>query len=132
MMTSGRRRRDRDDVPVGKLDNVLLANSMKFFKLALEDGASLLKTKVLASDEYRFEMWFCARYTDGESVDGGTSSTKVVITPEFQKDLDEQGMSSAQDLFGFELVDSEPPSAAVPRSAETPRQQLGPTRRSSP
>jgi hypothetical protein len=71
----------------------------------VEDSAKANKSAIFTSDFVRFAKWFTALYSEeSETLGSGTTSSKVVVTPEMRADLDKQGMPGPLDLFGFELA----------------------------
>ena len=94
-----------DDVPESQLDDAELDEALKLWKTVVEDSAKANKQVVFTSDFVRFAKWFSALYSEeSETLGSGTTSSKVVVTPEMRADLDKQGMSGPLDLFGFELA----------------------------
>ena len=95
---------DEDDVPIAAMDDAQLDAAAAVFKAAFDDGALLLKVKVMSTDVLKLERWLRARFTDGEVVGfGAGTASKVHLTDEFKADLAQQGMTKPIDLFGFEL-----------------------------
>ena len=97
---------EEDDVPEEgtTLDDVQLEEDMKIILKAFADGITLLKTTKFATDEEKLKDWFRARFTNKSTVMLAGTSSKVIMTKEFEEDLEMQGMSGPEDLFMLELA----------------------------
>ena len=92
----------QDDV---KLDEVAFAERVDFFADVIDDCHKVTKTDSLKSDKKRFARWLKCGYAEEDDVyqQGVASSKKLIITDEFRKDMDTQGMTEPSMLFGLEL-----------------------------
>ena len=84
-----------DDVPPNALPAEQLGRVRKKWISILESCALLAKADVMPIDKARVDDWVRAQFC--------LMASKDVISPEFQADMDAQGMSGPQDMYGFEL-----------------------------
>ena len=97
---------EEDDVPEDgtSLDEVQMENDLKVMLKAYADGVKLLKAERFSTDEEKLSMWFRARFTNTSTVLLAGTASKVIMTKEFEEDMEMQGMSGPEDLFLLELA----------------------------
>ena len=94
---------EEDDVPTGALDDADFEDFFATMSRAYADGARLLRAEKYTTDEGKWKTWFTARFSNGSAVLLSGTTSKITITPEFQADMDKQGMSGPEDLLLLEL-----------------------------
>ena len=97
---------EEDDVPEDgtQLDDVQLEADLKIILQAYADGVKLLRAEKFATDEEKLRVWFRSRFSNQSTVMLAGTASKVIMTKEFDEDLQAQGMSGPEDLFMLELA----------------------------
>ena len=97
---------EEDDVPLDDvtLDDVQLEDDLKVLLRAFADGSKVLRAEKYATDEEKLSAWFRARFSNKSTVLLAGTASKVIMTPEFEDDMKEQGMQNPEELFMLELA----------------------------
>ena len=97
---------EEDDVPEDEasLDDAQLEDDLKILLRAYADGVKLLKVSTFTTDEEKLRAWFRARFSDSSVVMLAGTASKVIMTKEFEADMEAQGMQNPEDLFMLELA----------------------------